>query len=78
MAADSPHAAVRFVDSIEKRCRSLLEFPGQGRTRNDLLAGLRILPFGRRVMIGYLSTEEAIEVLRVWYGGQDYEDFFRG
>ena len=56
----------------------MLEFPGQGRTRNDLLAGLRILPFGRRVMIGYLSTEEAIEVLRVWYGGQDYEDFFRG
>jgi toxin ParE1/3/4 len=77
VAADSPPAAVRFVASIENRCRSLLDFPGQGRARGDLFKGLRVLPFGRSVVIGYVSTEEAVEVLRVWYGGQNYEDFFK-
>ncbi len=77
VAADSPRAALRFVDSIEKRCRSLSDFPGQGRARNDLFSGLRVLPFGRSVVIGYLSSDETVEVLRIWYGGQNYEDFFR-
>ena len=66
MPADNQQAAVRFVDAIEKRCRALLDFPGQGRTRSDLFPGLRVLPFGRSVVIGYLSTEETVEVLGVW------------
>jgi toxin ParE1/3/4 len=77
IVADSPRAAIRFLGSIEKRCRSLLDFPGQGRARNDLFKGLRVLSFGRSVVIGYLTSEETVEVLRVWYGGQNYEDFFR-
>jgi toxin ParE1/3/4 len=55
----------------------LLDFPGQGRARNDLFKGLRVLSFGRSVVIGYVPSEETVEVLRVWYGGQNYEDFFR-
>jgi len=77
IAADSPRAAMRFVDSIETRCHSLLDFPGQGRSRNDLFPGLRVLPFGRSVVIGYRYSDVVVEVLRVWYGGQNYEDFFR-
>jgi plasmid stabilization system protein ParE len=34
---------------------------------------LRVIPYGRTVVIAYQITEEAVVVMRVFHGGQDYE-----
>jgi toxin ParE1/3/4 len=70
--------ADRFLLEIESRCRSLVDFPLQGRARNDLGPGYRVLFYARRVVVVYRVTEERIEVLRVFYGGRDYEKIIRG
>ncbi len=46
-------AAEKFLDAIEARCQSLAAFPLQGRVRNDLGPGHRILFYAKRVVILY-------------------------
>jgi toxin ParE1/3/4 len=67
-------AAEKFLDAIEARCQSLADFPFQGRARNDLGSGHRILFYAKRVVILYRVIEGRIEILRVlsrivWWTG---------
>lgn len=41
--------------------------------RDDRRPGLRTIGFRRRVVIAFAVTEEAVEVLGVYYGGRDDE-----
>jgi toxin ParE1/3/4 len=52
--------------------------PEQGRARPDLGSGLRLVPFGRSVVVVYQVVGDAIEILRIFYGGQDYETIMSG
>jgi toxin ParE1/3/4 len=56
----------------------LVDFPEQGRARDDLAAGIRIISYERRAVIVYRLLGEQIEVVRVFYGGRDYEGLMRG
>jgi toxin ParE1/3/4 len=47
--------------------------PEQGRARPDLRPSLRIIPYGRSVVIAYQAVGHVVEILRIFYGGQDYE-----
>ncbi len=67
-----------FLRSIEERCASLSDFPLQGRARNDLGPGYRVLFFAKRVVVLYRFDGERVEVLRVFYGGRDYERIVKG
>jgi toxin ParE1/3/4 len=78
IAQDSPLRARQFVGKIQQRCDLLRDAPEQGRTRADLRNGLRVVPYGRSVVIAYQVTADAIEVLRIFYGGQDYETIMTG
>ena len=78
IALDSPTQAFHFIEQIEHRCDLLRDSPEQGRLRPDLRAGLRIVPYGRSVVIAYHVTGDVIEVLRIFYGGQDYETIMSG
>jgi toxin ParE1/3/4 len=51
----------------------LCDAPEQGRARPDLRQDLRIVPYGRSVVIAYQIVSNAVEIIRVFYGGQDYE-----
>lgn len=62
-----------FVSAIVDYCDSLANFPMIGAPRDDLRPGLRIIGFRRRVTIAFAITEEAVEILGVYYGGRDYE-----
>jgi toxin ParE1/3/4 len=73
IALDNPTRAFTFVEQIQRRCDLLRDLPEQGKARPDLRAGLRIIPYGRSVVIAYQIAGETIEILRVFYGGQDYE-----
>src|SRR5687767_1641185 len=73
IALDSPVAVERFGRAIEARCDSLRDTPGLGMARPDLGDGLRILPMRRRVVIAYRTMGRTIEILRIFYGGRDFE-----
>lgn len=69
--------AARYVDSIVDYCENLRTFPLRGTPRDDLRPGLRTLGFRRRVMILFEVTAGTVNVLGIYYGGQDYEAALR-
>ena len=74
---DNPRRAASFVQDIRDRCRALCAYPKLGRVRDDLGAGIRILPMLGRIVVAYRVTSSAILVTRVFSGGQDYEAVLR-
>jgi len=78
IAQDSPPRAFSFIERIQKRCDLLRDSPEQGRARPDLRPNLRIVPYGRSVVIAYHLIENTVEVVRIFYGGQDYETMMSG
>lgn len=62
-----------FVASIISYCSSLDTFPHRGTRRDDLLPGLRVIPFRRRVMLAVTVTQTTVIVGGVYYGGRDFE-----
>ncbi|HEY9347896.1 MAG TPA: type II toxin-antitoxin system RelE/ParE family toxin [Inquilinus sp.] len=78
IAGDNPSAARTFVGAIERRCRDLCQQPHLGRAREDLGIGLRIVPFRRRIVIAYRIEDNDLAILRVFYGGRDYEALLGG
>lgn len=78
IAGDNPPAARSFVGAIEQRCRNLCTQPHLGRAREDLGGGLRLFPFRRRVVIAYRVEGTDLAIIRVFYGGRDYEVLLDG
>lgn len=72
-AAASPDIAARFSEGIVDYCESLTTFPNRGNRRDDVRPGLRITSYRRRVAIAFHVDEERINIIGVFYGGQDYE-----
>ncbi|WP_375453533.1 type II toxin-antitoxin system RelE/ParE family toxin [uncultured Methylobacterium sp.] len=73
IAADDPQRARAFIDGIRERCRKLCVHPELGPARADLRPGIRIFPIRRRVVVAYRIEADAIVVVRITYGGRDYE-----
>jgi toxin ParE1/3/4 len=72
--------ADRTVDAIRAFVRSLGALPHRGTRRDDLRPGLRVVPFKTRTAVAFEVDDErrVVTVLRVFYGGQDYEAALRG
>lgn len=68
-----PNRADTFVGSIVDYCDSFETFPRRGRQRDDILPGLRLIGFRRRVTIAFTVDTEVVMILGVFYGGQDVE-----
>lgn len=68
-----PDRAENYVSAILDHCDKLAEFPFVGVARDDLRPGLRTLGFRQRVVIAFAVTDEAVDILGVYYGGRDYE-----
>jgi len=67
--------ADRTVDAIRAFVKSLSRAPHRGTKRDDTRPGLRIVPFRKRTAIAFEIDDKTrlVTVLRVVYGGQDYE-----
>jgi toxin ParE1/3/4 len=65
--------ADRCVSRILAYCNGFAIFPQRGSARDDVLPGLRVTGFERRVTIAYIVTAEAVLIEGVFYGGQDFE-----
>lgn len=71
------HASEARADSYVSRivdfCNGFTTFPQRGTKRDDILPGLRITGFERRVTIAFILTPEAVLIEGIFYGGQDYD-----
>ena len=78
ISQDSPNRADRFVREIESACENLCHMPGIGTARPDLRPALRLFFIKRRVVIAYEANDIRLDVLRILYGGRNYEDLIEG
>ena len=67
-----------YVDRIEAACLALQTFPLRGTRRDDILPGLRTIGFERRATIVFRVRGSRVTIIRVFYGGQDFEHILRG
>ncbi len=68
--------AERYIRRLEAFCSKLELGAECGTLRDDLRAGLRMIGFERRVAIAFTTTGDEVIVLRIVYGGQDWEQAF--
>jgi toxin ParE1/3/4 len=63
--------ALSYVLRIRATCEKLADFPSRGTPHDDLIAGLRTVPFGRRATIAYLVQGEEVIITRIVHAGLD-------
>lgn len=72
-AKASPEIAARFTDGIVTYCESLSTCPARGSRRDDIRPGLRITSYRKRVAVAFNVDNDRVNIIGVFYGGQDYE-----
>ncbi|MDX8521273.1 type II toxin-antitoxin system RelE/ParE family toxin [Mesorhizobium dulcispinae] len=77
-SSGSQSVATSFVDRIKGRCHSIGNAPRGGRPRDDIMLGLRTVPFEQSAVIAYIVEADAVRIVNVFYGGRDYEALMRG
>ncbi len=73
----SENRADDYVGRIVAFCKGLTTFPLRGTQRDDVLPGLRVTGFERRVAIAFVVTDDAVLIEGIFYGGRDFEAVFR-
>ncbi len=68
------NVAIGYIERIEAFCSRLSIGSERGQPRDDIRPGLRIIGFERRVNIAFVVREKDVVILRVFYGGQNWED----
>ena len=69
LAAGSYRTAAKYVGRIEVKCQRIGDAPRAGRPRNDLLPGLRTVPFERSAVIAYVIEQDMIRIINVFTAG---------
>ena len=65
--------ALNYIERIEAYCLSFADFPDRGLNRADLMPGLRVVGFERRVSIAFHVDGEQATFDRILYGGRDLD-----
>jgi toxin ParE1/3/4 len=74
IAEDAGRAvAGAYIDRIEAVCMALETMPKRGTRRDDIRPGLRTMGFERRATIVFQVIKTEVIIIRIFYGGQDYE-----
>ena len=72
--AASPNTALSYIERIEAHCLRLKHLAERGHSRDDIRPGLRIIGFERRVTIAFAVEDQRATILRVFYGGRNWEE----
>ncbi len=75
--AAGPSVAIGYIDRLKRWCLGFDLAAMRGRARDDILPGLRIVGFERRVTVAFLVRDEDVVILRLFYGGRDWESQLR-
>jgi toxin ParE1/3/4 len=68
--------AISYIERIETYCLGFEIASERGHRRDDINLGLRIVGFERRVTIAFAVDDDTVTILRLFYGGQNWEDKF--
>jgi toxin ParE1/3/4 len=69
----SPSVAARFLERVEVHVRGFAISPLRGTQRDDIRPGLRTAGFERRITIAFMVSDVDVIILRLFYGGRDWE-----
>ncbi len=69
----SPETALGYLERIETYCLGFDIASERGQLREDIRPGLRVVGFKKRVTIAFVVEEERVLILRIFYGGQNWE-----
>jgi toxin ParE1/3/4 len=72
---DSPAAADMQIQAIYETCLLIKENPEIGKTRDELLSGIRCLPV-KKYLIFYRIKNKAIQIVRILSGYRDLDSIF--
>lgn len=72
--ASSAVTADGYDQRIRAFCERLDYGSERGSRRDDLLPGLRVTGFERRATIAFIVEPEQVVILRVFYGGTNWEE----
>lgn len=75
IAQDDPDAADAWIDQLVSTARTLADNPGMGRSRDELMPGIRSFSVGDYVLF-YLPVPNSIELVRVLNGYRDLSAVF--
>jgi toxin ParE1/3/4 len=75
IADDSLAQADAWLDRLDVKLQLLATQPLMGRARNELVPGMRSLPFGRYVIF-YMPLSDGIDAVRVLHSARDVDAFF--
>ncbi|HUA99463.1 MAG TPA: type II toxin-antitoxin system RelE/ParE family toxin [Terracidiphilus sp.] len=67
-----PKIAANYIVRIEKACLSLMAVPLRGTAIASKMSGLRTMGFERRATVLFRVGEDSVEILRIYYGGQNW------
>jgi toxin ParE1/3/4 len=70
----SLQVAISYIERLETYCLGFDIASERGHRRDDVSPGLRIVGFERRVTIAFVADENQVTILRLFYGGQNWED----
>ena len=70
IASDSPAAAERLLRLFHTHFERIADFPHIGTAREDIRPSLRSVPVGNYVIF-YREAPEAVQIVRVLWGGRD-------
>jgi toxin ParE1/3/4 len=73
----SDKVADRFVERIKASCDKIGNAPHGGRACDEILPGLRMVPFEHSAVILYVVESERVCIRNIFYGGRDYEALMR-
>ena len=69
----NPAVAIEFTGRIEDFCLRLDMASERGTLRDDIRPGLRVVGFERRIVAAFTVTDDEVTILRLFYGGRDWE-----
>jgi toxin ParE1/3/4 len=76
VAAESPSAADRLLDLLDRRIRQLAAFPESGRLRPEIASDARGLTIGRYVVLYRMTPTGTVEVVRIVHGARHWATLF--
>lgn len=75
--SQSAETARGYVGRIRARCEMIGDAPHGGVRRDDLVAGLRMVPFERSAIILYQVEDGTVLISNIFYGRRDYAALVR-
>jgi toxin ParE1/3/4 len=72
--AASSAVADRYLARLERYLGGFEYAAERGTLRDDIRRGLRVVGFERRVTIAFAVSDTTVTVLRLFYGGQSWDE----